>query len=129
MKETIQKGTVFEEKIPEVFIDGEDTMPMFNVDELESHGGSAFHTVFVTTRGAKTAVAVERDVFKISTMRTMIHGTTKGGIPAVDHLVNIFHFSISGMESVFYFFIMVCKNFLQDIHKTIMRYILEKRNP
>ena len=39
----------------------------------------------------------------------------------MDHLIYIFYFSIPGMESIFYFFIMVCKNFLQDIHKTIMR--------
>ena len=47
----------------------------------------------------------------------------------MDHLFDIFHFGVSGMESIFYFFIMVCKNFLQDIHKAIMQEKTEKRNP
>ena len=112
MEQAIQKRPVFEEKIPEVFINGENTVAMFNIDEFKSHGGSALHTVFVTTRGTKTAVAVERDIFKVATVVAMIHGTAKGRIAAMDHLIDIFQFSVPGMESIFYFFIMVCKNFL-----------------
>ena len=98
-----------------------DAMAMLNVDEFESHRSGAFHAVFVSTRRAKPTVTVERDIFKVATMGAMIHGTAKGRIPTMDHLFDIFHFGVSGMESIFYFFIMVCKNFLQDIHKTIMR--------
>lgn len=92
-------------------------MAMLNVDEFESHRSGAFHAVFVSTRRAKPTVTVERDIFKVATMGAMIHGTAKGRIPTMDHLFDIFHFGVSGMESIFYFFIMVCKNFLQDIHK------------
>lgn len=94
---------------------------MLNVDEFESHRSGAFHAVFVSQEGQNRTVTVERDIFKVATMGAMIHGTAKGRIPTMDHLFDIFHFGVSGMESIFYFFIMVCKNFLQDIHKTIMR--------
>ena len=49
MEQAIQKGTVIEEKIPEIFINGKDAMAMYNVDEFESHGSGAFHAVFVAT--------------------------------------------------------------------------------
>ena len=102
---------------------------MLNVDEFESHRSGAFHAVFVSTRRAKPTVTVERDIFKVATMGAMIHGTAKGRIPTMDHLFDIFHFGVSGMESIFYFFIMVCKNFLKDVHKTIMQEKARKRNP
>lgn len=54
-------------------------------------------------------------------MRAVIHGTAEGRIPAVDDFIDIFHLRISGMKSIFYFFVVVCKNLLEDIHKTIMQ--------
>lgn len=77
MEQAIQKGAVFQEKIPEIFINGKDAMAMLNVDELESHRSGAFHAVFVSTRRAKPTVTVERNIFKVATMRAMIHSTAE----------------------------------------------------
>lgn len=41
-----------------------------------------------------------------------IHGTTVRRIAAMDHFVNVSHLSGSGMEGIFNFFIIVCKDFL-----------------
>ena len=49
-------------------------------------------------------------------MRAAIHGTAEGRITTVDHLIDIFHLSLSGMKSIFNFFIIVSKNFLYGFH-------------
>ena len=74
-------------------------------------------------------MAAERNKFKFAAMRAGIHGTAKRRIAAVDHLIDIFHLSISGMKSIFNFFIIVRKDFLQYIHMTIMKQKGEKENP
>ena len=87
-------------------------MAVLNIDKLERHTGGAFHGIFITTGGTKAAVTAKRDKFKVSTVRAGIHSTAKRRITAVNHLIDIFHFSFSGMESKNNFFIMVCKDFL-----------------
>ena len=104
-------------------------MPVGDIDELKGHGGSAFHGVLVATGGAETAVAAERDELKPAAAWAALHGAAKGRIATVNHLIDIFHFRIPGVESIYNFFVMVCKNFLKDIHKTIMQENDTKRNP
>ena len=48
----------------------------------------------------------------VSTVRTAVHGTTERWITAMNHLIDIFHLSFSGMKSIFNFFIIVSKNLL-----------------
>ena len=112
MEEAVKKSPVFKKKITQVFINGEDTVSVWNIDKFEGHTGSAFHGIFISTSRTETAVAAERNKFKFATMRAGIHGTTKRRIAAVDHLIDIFHLSISGMKSIFNFFIIVRKDFL-----------------
>ena len=45
MEETVQEGAVLKEKIPEVFINGKDTVAVCNVDELKSHRSRAPHGI------------------------------------------------------------------------------------
>ena len=112
MEETVQKRTVMEEKIAELGIDGKHTMTVRGIDEFKRHRGRAFHGVFIAAGRAEAAVTAEGDEFQFSTVRAAVHSTTKGRIAAVDHLIDIFHLSFSGMESIYNFFIMVCKDFL-----------------
>ena len=63
--------------------------------------------VFVAARRVETAVATKRDKFKQTTTRASIHGTTIGGIPAMNHFFNILDNSLSGMKNIYHFFIMV----------------------
>lgn len=91
MKETVKKRAVIEEESPEDFVNGENAVPVVNPDEFKGHRGSAFHSIEITAGGAETAVAAERDEFKLATMRTAEHGTTKGGITAMNHFVHVFY--------------------------------------
>ena len=112
MKEAVQERTVLKKKVAETFINSKNTMAVLDTDELERHTGGAFHSVFVATGRAKTAVTAERNEFEVPAVRTMVHGAAKRRITTVDHLIDIFHLSFSGMESIYDFFIMVCKDFL-----------------
>ena len=88
------------------------TVSMCNIDEFKRHGCSTLHSVEISAGGAETAFAAERDKLKLSAVGTAKHGTTKGRVAAVYHLIDIFHLSLSGMKGIFNFFIMVGKNFL-----------------
>lgn len=112
MEKTVKKGAVMEEKITEIFINGKNTVAMSNIDQFKRHIGSAFHGIFVTTSGTKAAVTTGRDKFKIATMGADIHSSAKGRIATAQHLIDIFHLSLSGMKGIFYFFIIVGKDSL-----------------
>ena len=74
-------------------------------------------------------MAAERDKFKFPTLITAIHGTAERRITAVKHPVNIPDDRLSGMENIKHFFIMVIKDVLKDVHKTIMRDLMTENNP
>lgn len=101
-----------QEESPEVFVNGENAMPVGNVDKFKGHGGSAFHGIFIAAGGAEPAVAAERDKLKLAAVGAAIHGATERRITTVYHLVDIFHLSFSGMKGIFNFLVMVSKNFL-----------------
>ena len=112
MKQAIKEFTVFKEEMTEVFIDGKNTMPVSNINQLEGHVCGAFHGILISTGRTETAVTAERNKFKLSTVGATVHGTTKRGITTVDHFIDIFHLGFSGMKSIFNFFIIVGENFL-----------------
>ena len=87
-------------------------MAVRDINEFKGHGGSTVHGIFISTGRTETAVAAERDKFQLAAGRTAVHGPTKGRITAVDQLIDIFHLSYSGVESINDFFIMVFKNSL-----------------
>ncbi len=112
MEEAVEQGTVIQKEIAKIFINSKDAMTMMDMNQFKGHTGGAFHGIVVTTRRAETAVAAKRNEFEFSAMSAGVHGTAKRRIPTVDHLIDIFHFSISGMKSIFNFFIIAGKNFL-----------------
>ena len=116
MEKAVKECAVFQEKIPQVFIHGKNTMPVLDVYQFKGHISSPLHSVFVATSWAETAFAAEWDKFKLPTLWTAVHGAAKGRVSTVDHFIDILHFGFAGTESIFNFFIMVCKNFLYDIH-------------
>ena len=97
MKETVNERAILQEKITEGRINGKNAMTVSDINELKGHRGSAFHGIFITADRAETIVTTERNKLEIST---------------VDHLIDIFHLSRSGMKSIFNFFIMICKDLL-----------------
>ena len=71
-------------------------MAMCDINQFKGHTGSAFHGIFVAAGRAETAMTAERNKFKISAVRTAVHGTTERWITAMNHLIDIFHLSFSG---------------------------------
>lgn len=57
MEKAVQERTVLKEEIAEIFINSKNTMSVLGTDEFERHTGSAFHSIFVSARREKTAVA------------------------------------------------------------------------
>ena len=66
--------------------------------------------VFVPARRAKTAFTAKGNKFKITTVRTAIHGTTVRRVTTMNHLVDIFNDSRTRMEFVNDEFIIISKN-------------------
>ena len=112
MKEAVQEREVFKEKVPEIFVNSKNAMTVLDTDKFERHICGAFHNIFVPTGRTKAAVTAKRNKLEVTTVGTTVHGTAKRRITTVDHLIDIFHLSLSGMKSIFNFFIMVCKDSL-----------------
>lgn len=112
MEKTVKERPVKKEKVPELFINGENTVAVLDIKEFKRHRGSTFHGIFIATGGAKAAVAAKRYKFKFTAVRAAKHGAAKRRIAAVKHPVDIFHLRFSGMKSIFNFFVMVFKNIL-----------------
>ena len=87
-------------------------MTVLDTDKFERYTCGAFHSIFVPTGRTKAAVTAKRNKLEITAVGAGVHGAAKRRITAVDHLINIFHLSFSGMKSIFNFFIMVCKDSL-----------------
>ena len=111
------------------FIDCENTMTVCAVKKLKGHTGRTFLGILHTASGAEAAFAAEENKFHVVASGADIHGTAKRRIATIQHFIDIFHLRISGMKSVFDYFIIVIKDFLQDIHNVIMREREEKRKP
>lgn len=75
-------------------------MTMSDSNEFKRHRSRALHSVFISAGRTKTAVAANRDEFKVVAMRTGIHGTTKRRIATMNHFINVFNLSLSGMKSI-----------------------------
>ena len=63
MEETVKERTVIQEKLPELFINGKNTMTVGDIDQLKGYGRSALHGVEIPTGRAEAAVAAERNKF------------------------------------------------------------------
>ena len=91
----------------ERIVDGEDAMSVSDVDELEGHGGSAIHGIFVATGGAETAMASKRNKFEIATFFASPHYASVTGIATMEHFINVFNNRRTRMKRIKDFFVMV----------------------
>lgn len=87
-------------------------MPVGHIDQFKRHVGGAFHGIFISASGTKTAMAAERHKLKLAAFRAAVHGATVRRVATVDHLLDIFNDSVAGMKGIYHFLIMVSKNFL-----------------
>ena len=112
MKKAVKQGAVMEKEIPEIFINGENTMAVYNIDKLKGHRGSALHGIEITAGRTKTATASKGHKLRLSTLWAAVKGSAEGRIAAVNHLLDVFHLNIARMASVFNFFEMIAKDLL-----------------
>jgi hypothetical protein len=112
VEQAVKEGTFLHEKAAQVFVNGKNTMPVVDVNEFEGHLSGAFHGIFVAASRTETAVAAERDKFQFTTIRATVHCPAIGWITTVYHLANIFHHTVTWMEGVIDFFIIVSENLL-----------------
>lgn len=45
VEEAVEEGAAIQEEIPELPINGKNTMPVGNIDQFKGHGGSALHGI------------------------------------------------------------------------------------
>ena len=102
---------------------------MLDIDDLKGHRGSSVNGIHVTAGRTETGMTAERNIFEITAGRAGIHGTTKRRVTTVNHLIDAFHDNITRMKSILNYFIVISKNFLQNIHEIIMKQSNQKENP
>ena len=112
LEKAVKEGAVFEEEVPEFFINGKAAVAVQAAEEPEGHGGGAFLAVFDPAGRAEAAFAAEGDELHFAALGAGIHGPTKRRVAAVYHLFDVFHFNVPGMECILDYFIVIFKNFL-----------------
>ena len=112
MKQAVKKRTVIEKEITKIFINGENTVTVLDVNEFTCHGSRAIHRILIAAGRAEAAVTAERNKLELSAVRAAVEGSAIRRITTMDHLVNVSHLSCPGMKSIFDFFIIVRKDFL-----------------
>ena len=63
MKKAVKESAVIQEEIPELLINGKNTMPVSDIDQFKGHRSSALHGVEISAGRAETAMAAERNEF------------------------------------------------------------------
>ena len=85
-------------------------MAMNTRNKLTGHMKRTKLVVFVSAGRAKTTFTAKGNKFKISTVRTAIHGTTMRRITTMNHLVDIFDNRRTRMKFVNDRFIIISKD-------------------
>jgi hypothetical protein len=75
-------------------------MPVSTMNQFKGHRSRTFQRILNSTREAKAALATKRNKFHVITMRTDIHGTTKGRVPTMNHPVNVINNDLTRMKSI-----------------------------
>lgn len=91
LKKAIEKGTVFEEKVAETFINCKNKMSMVASKQFKRHFCRTVDGVFVAAGRAKFGMTTKRYKFQDTAMRASIHDAAVGRIPTIDHLFEVFH--------------------------------------
>ena len=112
-----------------VLIYSKDTVSVRYIDELESHVGGTFHGILIAAGRAEAAVATEGNKLQFATPGTAIHRPAKSRVTTMNHLLDVLDDSVARMKGVNHFFIVIGKDFLEDIHMISMGEMKEKENP
>jgi len=86
MEQAVKEFAVFQKERAQCFIYGKNTVPVQDINQFEGHVSSPFHCIFIAAGRTKTGMAAE-------------------------HFVNVFHFTVTCVDKIFNFLIIVAKNF------------------
>ena len=129
MEKTIKQASIFKEELTEILIDGEDTVPVSDIDQFKCHAGGAFHGIHISASWTETAVATEGNKLQFATFGTAVHCPAISRVTTMNHLLDVLDDSVARVKGVNHFFIVIGKDFLEDIHMISMREMKEKENP
>ena len=63
MKKAVKERAVKEKKLPELFINGENTMAVCDIDQFKGHRCSTLHGIEISAGRAEAAMTAERNKF------------------------------------------------------------------
>ena len=129
IEKAIQERAVFQEKVSKFIVDSEDAVPMRNISHRKGHDSGPLNGILIATGWTETAMTAERNEFMIGAFWTQIHSAAIRRISAMDHFIYIFDYGCTRMEKVNHFFIVIRKDFLKNVHDTIMQPGGKKENP
>lgn len=107
MKKTIEQGTISAKEDAKFFRNSKDTMPVNALNDLERHGSGTLDGIEITAGGTETAFAAKGNKFECTTRSTPIHSSAKGGIAAVNHLLDVFKNNRASFKGVLDFLIVI----------------------
>ena len=96
------------------------TMPVSNINQFKGHIGGTFHRILIPAGRTEATVTAEGNEFEFSAFGAAVHGTTIRRVTTINHLLDVFNHSVARMKSIYHFFIMIGKDFLENIHMIIM---------
>lgn len=85
-------------------------MPVDTGDEFTGHMEGAKLIILVAAGRTETAAATERNKLEVTAMGTAVRGSPIRRVATVNHPVDIFDDSRTGMKLVNYVFIIISKN-------------------
>lgn len=127
-KEDAEKRPVREKEGTQLLGNGKDTVPVDHIEDLKGHGSGTVDGIFISAGRAEPAVTTERNKLVLPTV-TGVHCTTKRRVTTMKHSLDVVNNRLPGMQQVNHFFIMVIKNRLEFIHKSIMERNGTKEKP
>ena len=63
MKKAVEQCAVMEKEIPQLFINGEYAVAVYDIDQFKGHRGSTLHGIEISAGRAEVAMAAERNKF------------------------------------------------------------------
>lgn len=115
MEKTIEQASIFKEELTEILIDGEDTVPVSDIDQFKCHAGGAFHGIHISASWTETAVATEGNKLQFATFGTAVHCPAISRVTTMNHLLDVLDDSVARVKGVNHFFIVIGKDFLENI--------------
>ena len=81
-------------------------------NEFAGHSKRALQVIHVSASRTESGFATERNIFEFTAIRTCIESTTVGWITTMNHLGDVFKFSLTRMKFIKDMLIIIDKNVL-----------------